>query len=56
MSYIGFLSLFAMVTLITFIHSKSTCCIVSYNLAAHVHQYSLDSLKYEVSFMESDFI
>jgi len=27
-----------------------------YNLTAHVHNYSVDSLKYEVSFMESDFI
>ena len=56
MSYIGFLSLFEMETLITFILSESSCCIVSYNLATHVHNYSLDSLKYEVSFMESDFI
>jgi len=45
MSYIGFLSLFEMGTLVTFINSKSTCCIVSYNLAARVHNYSLDSLK-----------
>jgi len=56
MPYIGFLSLFEMWTLIVFIHSKSTCCIVSYNLTAHAHNYSLDSLKYEVSFMESDLI
>jgi len=56
MPYVEFLSLFEMGTLILFIHSESTCCIVSYNLAAHVHNYSLDSLEYEVSFMESDFI
>jgi len=56
MPYIGFLSLFEMGTLVIFHHSKSTCCIVSYNLTAHVHNCSLDSLKYEVSFMESDVI
>jgi len=56
MPYIGFLSLFETGTSIIFIHSKSTCCIVSYNLTVHVHNYSLDSLKYEVSFMELDFI
>ena len=39
MCYIGFLSLFDTGTLITLIHSKSTCCLVSYNLTAHVHNH-----------------
>lgn len=53
-SYIGYYCLFDMGTLITLIHSKSAYCI-SY-LTAHMHNYRLDSLKYEVSFMESDFM